>query len=92
MTRKTVQKHVWSLVDKGLIQVENTTVRLKDGHIRNGNLLYTVMPISHVLKEREKELLGQLKLVEIQRKWDEKVKRMTVHQKVQTEKTTMPNQ
>ena len=69
MTRKTVQKHVWSLIDKGFIQAESTSVRWKDGCIRNGNLLYTVVPISQVLKEREKKLLAQLKVAEAQRKW-----------------------
>ena len=69
MTRKTVQKHVWSLIDKGFIQAESASVRWKDGCIRNGNLLYTVVPISQVLKEREKEFLAQLKVAEAQRKW-----------------------
>ena len=92
MSRKTVQKHVWSLVDKGLIQVENTTVRLKDGRTRNGNLLYTITPIDQVLKAQERELLGRLKLAETQRKWDERVKRMAVRQKIQAEKSTTPNQ
>ena len=69
MTQPTVQKHVWSLMDKGLIQAESTSVRWKDGRTRNGNLLYTVVPISQVLKEREKELLAQLKVAEVQRKW-----------------------
>ena len=72
MTRKTVQKHVWSLIDKGFIQAESTSVRWKDGCIRNGNLLYTVVPISQVLKEREKELLAQLKVAEIQHKWTQR--------------------
>ncbi len=67
MTRKTVQKHVQSLVEKGLIRAENTTVRRKDGRAYNGNLLYTVVPISQVLKKREKELLDKLKLAAIQR-------------------------
>ena len=92
MSRKTVQKHVQSLLDKGLVQAESTTVCWKDGRIRNGNLLYTITPISQVLKERENELLGQLKLAETQRKWDERVTHMTARQKVQTEKTTTPNQ
>ena len=69
MTRKTVQKHVWSLIDKGFIQAESTSVRWKDGRTRNGNLLYTVVPISQVLKEREKEFLTELKVAEAQRKW-----------------------
>ena len=69
MTRKTVQKHVWSLVNKSLIQTESTTVRRKDGRTCNGNLLYTITPIGQVLKEREKELLAQLKVAGVQRKW-----------------------
>lgn len=70
MSRKTVQKHVWSLVDKGLIQVENTMVRRKNGRSYNGSLLYTVKPVEQILKAREKEFLTELKLAEAQRKWD----------------------
>lgn len=86
MSRKTVQKHIQSLVDRGLVQVENTTVRWKDGCVYNGNLLYTLKPIEQVLKEQEMELLDQLKLAEAQRKWDERVRRMAVR----SEKTTTP--
>lgn len=77
MSRKTVEKHVSALVDKGLIQAENTTVHWKDGRTYNGNLLYTIKPIKQVLKEREKELLADLKLAEAQRKWVEKVNART---------------
>ncbi len=73
MSRKTVQKHISALVDRDLIQAENTTVRRRNGRAYNGNLLYTVKPIKQVLKEREKELLAELKLAEAQRKWAEKV-------------------
>ncbi len=73
MTRKTVQKHIGALVDKGLIRTENTSVRWKDGHVYNGNLLYTLTPIRQVLKKRERELLAEMKLAEAQRKWAEKV-------------------
>ncbi len=76
MTRKTVQKHIGALADKGLIHTENTSVRWKDGHVYNGNLLYTLTPIRQVLKERERELLTELKLAEAQRKWAEKINAM----------------
>ena len=69
MSRKTVQKHIGALVDKGLIQTENTTVRWKDGRTCNGNLLYTLKPIQQVIREREKGFLAELKLEEAQRKW-----------------------
>lgn len=70
MSRKTVQKHIGSLVDKGLIQAEETMIRRKDGRCCNGSLLYTVKPIEQILKEREKESLAQLKQAEAQHKWE----------------------
>ena len=70
MSRKTVQKHIGSLVDKDLIRAEEIMIRRKDGRRCNGSLLYTVRPIEQILKEREKEFLAELKLAEAQRKWD----------------------
>ena len=70
MGRKTVQKHVYSLVDKGLIQAEDTMVHRKNGRSYNGSLLYTIKPIELILKDREEEFLAELKLAEAQRKWD----------------------
>ena len=35
MGRKTVQKHVHSLIDEGLIQAEDTTIRRRDGRPRS---------------------------------------------------------
>ena len=67
-------KHIWALVDKGLIQTEDTTIRRKNGLAYNGSLLYTLKPIKQVLKEREKEMLVELKLAEVQRKWTQRVK------------------
>ena len=69
MSRKTVQKHIGALVDKGLIQTEETTIRRKNGFVYNGSLLYTLKPIQQVMREREKEFLADLKLAETQRKW-----------------------
>lgn len=45
MSRNTVGKYVKSLESKQLILTEPTTVILKSGKKRNGNLLYTVLPI-----------------------------------------------
>ena len=70
MGRKTVQKHVHSLIDEGLIQADDTMIRRRDGHRYNGSLLYTVKPIEQILKKREKALLVELKLAEAQRRWD----------------------
>lgn len=76
MSRKTVQKHVCALVDKGLIATENTSV-FTHGLKVNGNLRYTITPINKVLKEREGELLTEMKRVAAQHKWDEKCKSNT---------------
>ena len=75
MSRKTVQKHIGALIDKGLVRAEYTSVFIH-GQKVNGNLLYTLKSIRQVLKEREKDLLDKLKLAEDQRKWEEKLKRM----------------
>ena len=74
MTKKTVQKHVDALINKGLVRAENTTVRWRDGRTYNGNLRYTLKPVEQVFREREKVQLDRLKQAEAQRKWDERVK------------------
>ena len=58
------------MVDKGLISTENTSV-FSHGLKVNGNLRYTLEPIRQVLKEREDEILTELKLAEVQRKWNQ---------------------
>lgn len=70
MCRKTVQTHIGSLINKGLIRAEETMIRRRDGRRCNGSLRYTVTPIRQVLRAREKEFLEQLKLAGAQRKWD----------------------
>ena len=75
MSRKTVQKHIGTLIDKGLVRAEYTSVFVH-GQKVNGNLLYTIRSVEQVLREREKAQLDKLKQAEAQRKWDEKVKRM----------------
>ncbi len=46
MSKNTVMKYVKSLEEKGFITTEHTTVTLKSGEKRNGNLLYTIRPIN----------------------------------------------
>ena len=72
MDKKTVRKHVCTLVDQGLIETENTTVYW-GGHRYNGNLLYTLKPMKQVLKERDDALLAELRLAELRRKASQKV-------------------
>lgn len=45
MSRNTVSKYVKRLEEKQLIRTEPTEVRSSNGVKRNGNLLYTILPI-----------------------------------------------
>ena len=45
MSEGTVSKYIGELVDKGLISAEYTSVITGGGTKRNGNLLYTTLPI-----------------------------------------------
>lgn len=45
MSRNTVSKYVKRLEDKQLIRTEPTEIRMANGMKRNGNLLYTILPI-----------------------------------------------
>ena len=51
LSRNTVAKHVRLLEERGLIVTEHTTVITKQGVKRNGNLLYTLLPM-HEVAER----------------------------------------
>ena len=84
MSRKTVQKHIGALIDKGLVRADYTSVFVH-GQKVNGNLLYTIKPVEQVLREREKAQLDKLKQAEAQRKWDEKVRRMAGTQTLKTD-------
>ena len=48
MCKNTVRKYVLSLEAKGLIKTEETQVTV-NGHRRNGNLKYTLLPVSEVM-------------------------------------------
>ena len=84
MSRKTVQKHIGTLINKGLVRAEYTSVFVR-GQKVNGNLLYTVKPVEQVFREREKAQLDKLKLAETQRKWDERVRHMAGTQTLRTD-------
>lgn len=50
LSRNTVSKHVRLLEERGLIITERTTVITKQGVKRNGNLLYTLLPMHEVME------------------------------------------
>ena len=60
MSRKTVQKYVAMLEDKRLIATEQTTVRRRDGRKKNGNLLYTILPIHEAREHFHQRQMAKL--------------------------------
>lgn len=57
MSRNTVMKYVRELEDKLLISKEPTKVILKNGKVRNGNLVYTIEPIYKAMDYYNQEQL-----------------------------------
>lgn len=49
MSQNTVRKYVAELEDKHLITTEPTKVYTRSGMVRNGNLLYTILPIQQAV-------------------------------------------
>ena len=46
MSKNTVKKYVDGLEEKRLIKTRYTTVQTKDGHVHNGTLEYTILPLN----------------------------------------------
>ena len=57
MSVNTVRKYIHSLEAKGLIRTEPTAITGKDGHRRNGNLLFTIRPIAEAVEQYYEEQL-----------------------------------
>ena len=53
----TVRKYVYRLVEKGLIDIEHTIIRRRDGTTRNGNLMYTILPIENAVASYQRRQL-----------------------------------
>ena len=58
----TVRKYVYRLVEKGLIEIEHTVIRRRDGTTRNGNLMYTILPIENAVACYQRCQLEELEL------------------------------
>ena len=57
MSVNTVRKHIRSLEAKGLITTEPTQITDRHGQKRNGNLLFTIRPITEVVEQYYEEQL-----------------------------------
>ena len=51
MSKNTVMKYVRQLEEKELIETEHTIVEHHDGDLRNGNLMYRILPIKQAVDE-----------------------------------------
>ena len=72
MSKNTVRKYVKELESAGLIETEHTTVTLKAGRKRNGNLKYKIMPIKDLVEARFKQQLSEAKFDKALADYDEK--------------------
>ena len=57
MSVNTVRKYIHSLEAKALITTEPTVITGKDGRRRNGNLLFTIRPITEAMEQHYEEQL-----------------------------------
>nr|WP_243424167.1 helix-turn-helix domain-containing protein [Hydrogenoanaerobacterium saccharovorans] len=57
MSVNTVRKYIRSLEAKGLITTEPTTITDRHGRKRNGNLLFTIRPITEAMEQYYEEQL-----------------------------------
>lgn len=57
MSVNTVRKYIRSLETKGLITTEPTQITDRHGQKRNGNLLFTIRPITEVVEQYYEEQL-----------------------------------
>ena len=73
MSENTVAKHVASLERRGLIRTEPTAVTTKTGKKRNGNLMYTILPIEEVIDHCIQRKLGELELATMRAKYADRL-------------------
>ena len=62
MSINTVRKYVRMLEDRGLITTESTSIIMKDGQKRNGNLLFTICPIQEAVEQFYQRQLEKISL------------------------------
>lgn len=68
----SVRKYVQGLTRKGLITTEHTQIVTKSGEMRNGTLLYTILPIQQVM-DRQFERQMTLAMIENRKQEVERV-------------------
>ena len=73
MSENTVAKYVASLERRGLIRTEPTIVTTRAGKKRNGNLMYTILPIQDVIDRLIQRKLDELELATMRAKYADRL-------------------
>ena len=68
LSRNTVAKHVRLLEERGFIVTERTSIITRRGIKKNGNLLYTIIPIQEVMEQHYEQQLHALERTTERRK------------------------
>lgn len=68
LSRNTVAKHVRLLEERGLIITEHTKIITKNGIKKNGNLLYTIIPLQKVMEQHYEQQFNALERTTERRK------------------------
>lgn len=68
LSRNTVAKYVRLLEERGLIITEHTKIITKNGIKKNGNLLYTIIPLQKVMEQHHEQQLNALERAAERRK------------------------
>ena len=68
LSRNTVAKYVRLLEERGLIITEHTKIITKNGIKKNGNLLYTMIPLQKVMEQHYEQQFNALERTTERRK------------------------
>ena len=68
LSRNTVAKYVRLLEERGLIITEHTKIITKNGIKKNGNLLYTMIPLQKVMEQHYEQQFNALERTAERRK------------------------
>ena len=74
--RNTVANHVRLLEKRGLIVTENTEIITKQGIKKNGNLLYTIIPMHEIISAYYERQLEKAELAVAQQKAKAKAEKL----------------
>ena len=73
MSNNTVRKYVQELEERGLIVTEHTKIITKNGIKKNGNLLYTMIPLQKVMEQHYEQQFNALERTTERRKTQAKL-------------------